>query len=76
MKKTDIEDILRIVRNPNEKEYNEITQKVKDNDGYCPCMLIKNDDTKCICRAFREQREIGFCHCGRYKKDIATFTIE
>lgn len=41
---------------------------VKANNGYCPCAVIKNEDTKCMCKAFREQTEPGLCHCGRYEK--------
>lgn len=41
-----------------------------DNGGYCPCMLNKNENTKCSCLAFREQ-EHGICHCGIFKKYIA-----
>lgn len=48
----------------------EIGQAIKDNDGYCPCKLIKNKDTKCICKEFREQIDAGIlgeCHCGLYE---------
>lgn len=41
---------------------------VKANNGYCPCAVIKNEDTKCMCKEFREQEEPGLCHCGRYGK--------
>lgn len=61
---------LKIIPNPNKEEYDEITQAVKDNDNYCPCVLVKNPDTKCICKAFREQETEGYCHCGRYLKVI------
>ena len=44
-----------------------IRQKLKENDGYCPCRLKKTDDTKCICKEFLEQEE-GECHCGLYVK--------
>ena len=40
---------------------------IKDNNGYCPCRLLKNEDTKCMCKEFREQEE-GECHCGLYVK--------
>lgn len=43
-------------------------QRVKDNGGYCPCMLVKDETTKCMCKAFREQEE-GVCHCGLYYKE-------
>lgn len=47
-----------------------IRKKIKDNGGYCPCSLIKSEETKCMCKAFREQidrGETGECHCGLYK---------
>ena len=45
-----------------------IKQEVKNNQGYCPCKLLKNEDTKCMCKEFREQ-EKGVCHCGLYIKE-------
>ena len=57
-----------IFKNPNEEEYNEITDAVKANDDYCPCMSNKSDDTKCMCKAFRESKETDYCHCGRFYK--------
>lgn len=40
---------------------------VAENDGYCPCMVNKTPETKCPCKAFREQTE-GVCLCGRFEK--------
>lgn len=57
-----------IFKNPNEEEYNEITDAVKANDDYCPCLSYKNDDTKCMCKAFRDSKETDYCHCGRFYK--------
>lgn len=37
------------------------------NNGYCPCMIKKNQNTKCNCLAFRNQQQ-GECHCGIFKK--------
>lgn len=45
----------------------EIRKALKDNGGYCPCMLEKTEDTKCMCKQFREMEE-GTCHCGLYTK--------
>lgn len=51
-----------------DKEYAaEIKRKLKDNGGYCPCSLVKNEDTKCMCKEFREMKS-GMCHCGLYYK--------
>lgn len=61
---------MRITKNPkwSEEQHAQFAQKIKENDGYCPCSLIKNDDTKCMCKAFIEQSKTGLCHCGRYLK--------
>ena len=59
---------MKIIKNPDVNIYNKVSRAVKDNDGYCPCMLLKNDDTKCMCKSFIEQKELGECHCGRYVK--------
>jgi ferredoxin-thioredoxin reductase catalytic subunit len=51
---------LKLILNP-DKEYREkVIQAIKDNQGYCPCSLIKNPDTKCKCK---EARENNICHC-------------
>ena len=60
---------MKIKLNSDENIVKEIRQKLKDNDGYCPCKLYKNADTKCMCKDFREQSE-GECHCGLYIKSI------
>lgn len=41
----------------------------KDKYGkrYCPCSLVRNDDTVCMCKEFREMEE-GTCHCQLYVK--------
>lgn len=45
-----------------------IREALKKNDGYCPCRLFKTEDTKCICKEFREQGTPGPCYCGLYEK--------
>lgn len=46
----------------------DVAALVQQNDGYCPCAVFKNPETKCMCKEFREQKEPGLCHCGRYEK--------
>jgi len=53
--------------NPDKEFVAEMRQALKDNNGYCPCSIEKNADTKCMCKAFREM-ESGTCHCGLYTK--------
>ena len=42
---------------------------VDNNNGFCPCAVVKTADTRCICKEFREQQTPGLCHCGRYAKE-------
>lgn len=59
---------MKIVRNPDEAKAKEISEAVKANGGYCPCRIVKNEDTKCMCKEFREQKFPGLCHCGLFGK--------
>lgn len=58
---------MRVIVNPDKELVSLIKEKLKLNDGYCPCKLYHNYDTKCMCKEFREQQE-GQCHCGLYIK--------
>lgn len=58
---------MKIKVNPDQEYANEIKRQLKSNGGYCPCALLKNEDTKCMCKEFREVDE-GMCHCGLYYK--------
>lgn len=58
-----------IIHNPDKEFVKEIKSKLKDNGGYCPCNIVKNKDTKCMCKDFRDMianGETGMCHCGLY----------
>lgn len=46
----------------------EFRKFVDKNGGYCPCLTDKTEETKCMCKEFRDQKEPGPCHCGRYEK--------
>ena len=59
---------LKIIPNPNIDKYNKMTEAVKQNFGYCPCLVEQSPDTVCICKDFKEQNIEGECHCGRYIK--------
>lgn len=60
--------MLKIIPNPNIEKYLEATRLVAENDGYCPCAIIKDNTTKCMCDEFRNQATVGYCHCGRFMK--------
>lgn len=53
--------------NDDQELVKEIRKKLKENDGYCPCRIEKTEDTKCMCKEFKEQK-VGECHCGLFVK--------
>ena len=60
--------MLKIIKNPNKEIYDEVTKSVIANDRYGPCRLERTSDTLCPCLEFREQTDVGECHCGRFCK--------
>lgn len=63
------ENNVRIIQNPDKELVAEIRKGLKDNDGFCPCKIVKTVDTKCMCKEFRDmikRGETGECHCGLY----------
>lgn len=58
---------MKIVLNTDKSVVSRIKNELKENGGYCPCSIIKTEDTKCMCKEFREMSE-GECHCGLYIK--------
>ena len=60
---------MRITINPDKNIVKEVTEALKECEGYCPCKLIKNPNTKCMCKQFREQTTPGPCDCGLYIKE-------
>ena len=48
-----------------------IREKIKDNNGYCPCKIQKIDENICPCKEFISSKNEGNCHCGLYyKKEV------
>ena len=60
--------MLKITYNQDKQIVDKILYALDKNNGYCPCKLEKNNDTKCMCKEFKEQKE-GYCHCGLYIKE-------
>ena len=58
---------MRIIINPDKDLVAEIDKQLKEKNGYCPCAIEHIPDTKCMCKAFREQEE-GECPCGKFIK--------
>lgn len=61
---------LKIVKTENKEVEKRIKEGLKNSGGHCPCVIPEfwNEDTKCLCKEFREQDTVGYCHCGLYRK--------
>lgn len=64
---------MKVKLNPDEKIVNSIKEGLKQTGGYCPCKMERTEDTKCMCKEFREQIKDpnfeGMCHCMLYVKE-------
>lgn len=58
---------MRITLNQDKAIVDNVREKLKQNNGYCPCRIQKIPENKCMCKEFLEQEE-GECHCGLYVK--------
>lgn len=45
-----------------------VQEAIDANDGYCPCAIERDEDTRCPCKEFREMEGHGECRCGRFEK--------
>ena len=65
---------MKITVNQDEAVVKTVRERLKRTGGYCPCRLEQTEDTKCMCKEFKEQiadpNFEGFCHCMLYYKSI------
>lgn len=63
---------IKVTFNPDDEVVKAVKEGLKKSGGYCPCRLERSEDTKCMCKEFREQIKDpdfeGFCHCMLYYK--------
>lgn len=64
---------MKIRLNDNEEIVKTVKEGLAARGGYCPCRMEISEDTKCMCREFREQIKDpsfeGYCHCLLYYKE-------
>lgn len=60
---------MKININPDRNISAAISKAVSDNGGYCVCVVERNEDTKCMCKEFKEQLTPGYCHCELFYKE-------
>jgi len=51
--------------NPNKDTVTKIIDRIFINEGYCPCLPERNENTVCPCKDMREKE---ICHCSLYVK--------
>ena len=58
--------------NPDKEIVAMVKEGLKRTGGYCPCVREQSEDTRCMCKQFKEQiadpEFEGFCHCMLYYK--------
>ena len=64
--------LMKITFNPDKEVVKTVQDGLKRTGGYCPCRLQRTEETKCMCKEFRDQIKDpefeGFCHCLLYYK--------
>lgn len=65
-----------IYKNKDEVFYEKISNAVRKNDNYCPCVLGSRgkDEYRCMCEQFLKQED-GMCHCKRYEKKKVIYEV-
>ena len=65
---------MKITLNPDQEVVNTVREGLRQTGGYCPCRFERTEETKCMCREFKEQIDDlayeGFCHCMLYYKSL------
>lgn len=60
---------MKVLLNSDRQKVKSIRKAIKENGGYCPCALVQDETTKCICKEFRDSTKIGYCRCGLYRRE-------
>lgn len=63
---------MAVTLNPDAELVKTVKEGLRMKNGHCPCVLEVSEDTKCMCKEFREQiadpEFEGYCHCMLYYK--------
>ena len=57
---------MTLIINPNLEERKRIGKKILEASGFCPCMIVQNQNTKCPCL---DKREKQICICNLYVEE-------
>ena len=68
---------MKITYNENKEIVDSVKEGLEKTGGYCPCRLERSEETKCMCKEFREQIKDpefeGYCHCLLYYKSLRIY---
>ncbi len=68
------EAFMKIRLNDDAEIVKTIREGLKARDGHCPCRREISEDTKCMCKEFRDQiadpNYEGYCHCMLFYKSL------
>lgn len=60
---------MRFIVTQDKTHADKIRKALRENDGYCPCRITKDESSRCVCEDFIKNIKSGeYCHCGLYKK--------
>lgn len=59
---------MKIVVSRDKELVKEVREGLKRTGGFCPCRVAQTEDTRCMCKDFREQQTEGECYCGLFSK--------
>lgn len=66
------EYLEKVKLNDNSEIVKMVQEGLASKGGYCPCSMEDSEETKCICKEFRDQIDdpeyTGYCHCMLYYK--------
>ena len=64
---------MKVILNPDQEIVKTVREVLKINSCYCTCRLERTEDTKCMCKEFKDQiadpNFEGYCHCRLYYKE-------
>ena len=65
---------MKIRLNENPEIVKMIKEGLEQTGGYCPCRRERTEETKCMCKEFKDQIKDpnyeGYCHCLLYYKSL------
>jgi ferredoxin-thioredoxin reductase catalytic subunit len=59
---------MKIIINSDKELVKDVREGLWRTGGFCPCRVAQTEDTRCMCKDFREQSTEGECYCGLFIK--------